>query len=125
MKKNLINNIRYNYNNGIMIRNEVWDKLSAVYDVLGTVKDQQDYLKLQATIRNFTECSVEDYELLVKSNNVMFTTLINLFDYLEYNTDGNKDVLKDDKEAKKLLEACLKTIEELKEELEVYYEEEL
>ena len=125
MKKNLINNIRYNYNNGIMIRNEVWDKLAKVYSVLGTVQEQQDYLKLQATVENFMNCSVEDYALLVRTNNIMFTTLINLLDYLEYNTDGNKEVIKDEKEAKKILEDCLETIMNLKDELEQYYEEEL
>ena len=125
MKNNFINNIRKNYSNGIMIKQEVWDKLAKIYSVLGSVQEQQDYLKLNATVDNFTECTIEEYELLVRVNNIMYTTLINLQDCLAYSTDGNVSVLKNDKEASKLVESCLNTIVQLRDDLEEYYNEEL
>lgn len=125
MKNNFINNIRHNYNNGLLIRDESWQKLSKTFSVLGKVQEQQDYLKMSATVDNFINCSVEDYDLLVRTNNIMFTTLLNLSDYLSYTTEGERDVIKNDKEAQKILVDCLENIILLREDLEEYYNEEM
>ncbi len=125
MKNNFINNIRHNYNNGLLIRDEAWQKLSKTFSVLGKVQEQQDYLKMSATVDNFINCSVEDYDLLVRTNNIMFTTLLNLSDYLSYTTEGERDVIKNDKEAQKILVDCLEDVILLREDLEEYYNEEL
>jgi hypothetical protein len=120
-----INYIRKQYNSGCLIRDDSWKAINDMAQIMDKLEARSKGLKKQALVETFLGQEIEDFIVLTHSYNTLFTSLINVSDYLKKKLGHDimeEDVIfETDEEALDYLEKAFIDIEQIKEDNDVYF----
>ncbi len=118
-----VDELRKKYNNGVLISDKQWLELKEMENIIKHLTQKSSFLKTNATLSAFSECSIEEFELLVRTNGYMYTVLMDIYAVLDFKNYGADDVFATEQEVMECIERIFTKIEELKGELAEYYSE--
>ena len=125
-KEDFITDLKRKYNNGILITEKEWQQLLDDARKKDIIVKKIGYLKKAALTEQFLGADIDEFILLTQQNKEMFTTLLNLEEYLLFIKNGNKEsVIASNEEALIVLEDIFSDINKLGEENRTYLTEEM
>lgn len=125
-KEDFITDLKRKYNNGILITEKEWQQLLDDARKKDIIVKKIGYLKKAALTEQFLGADIDEFILLTQQNKEMFTTLLNLEEYLLFIKNGNKEsVIASNEEALVVLEDIFSDINKLGEENRTYLTEEM
>lgn len=130
MTDNIVHKMQSAYSNGKLITDDQWEYLNKMYKKLKRVDRKEKYLKSEleeirksGTVEYFLGSDLEEFYILTKNVNILYTVLMDVEDYLKFASEDpsdNDSIFSNTVEALEAVKKAFKKLDSIKEEVAEY-----
>jgi hypothetical protein len=122
-KVSFIRGIQSKYNNGQLITDREWKRISDLVNTVDIIEQKQGYLKTCQLIDRFVGADIDEFVTLTQQHNIMLKVIINIYDYLKFKQNKESSVILSDSHALSVINGVFEDLEKLLSTREVYLTE--